>query len=92
MKGRRKTYKPNYITVRLPTLYKGGKRVKTSVEEELEHESDKILNALITTYSAIYGELDPKLSMPAPDVKGTPNTSPWIGSMLSSPTGKGECS
>ena len=58
IKGRRKIYKPQYITVRLPILYKEGKRIKTSIEEELEKESDKVLKHLLISHSVIYGKLN----------------------------------
>jgi putative transposase len=58
IKGRRKIYKPQYITVRLPILYKEGKRIKTSIEEELEKESDKVLKYLLISHSVIYGKLN----------------------------------
>ena len=36
-----------WVTVRLPVLYRGGERVRTGVEEELLREEGLVLRALL---------------------------------------------
>ena len=70
VRGRRVTYKPHYTTVKLPVLYKNGKRIKTRVEQQLERESSKVLETLLLTYSVLGGKLNQKLPTPQLNIKG----------------------
>ena len=45
--GRRVVYGLEWVTVRLPVLYRGGERVRTRVEEELLREEGLVLRALL---------------------------------------------
>ena len=50
-------YGLEWVTVRLPVLYRGGKRVRTR-EEELLREEELVLRALLLLYSvSSYGNL-----------------------------------
>ena len=40
-------YGLEWVTVRLPVLYRGGERVRTGVEEELLREEGLVLRALL---------------------------------------------
>ncbi|EHP70027.1 transposase [Metallosphaera yellowstonensis MK1] len=45
--GRRVVYGLEWVTVRLPVLYRGGERVRTRVEEELLREEGLVLRSLL---------------------------------------------
>ncbi|ADB87508.1 transposase ISC1250 [Saccharolobus islandicus L.D.8.5] len=54
-------YGLEWVTVRLPVLYRGGERVRTGVEEELLREERLVLRALLLLYSVLGGKLNAEL-------------------------------
>ena len=68
--GRRVVYGLEWVTVRLPVLYRGGERVRTGVEEELLREEGVVLRALLPLYSVLGGKLNAKLWTQELEVRG----------------------
>ena len=68
--GRRVVYGLEWVTVRLPVLYRGGERVRTRVEEELLREEGLVLRSLLLLYSVLGGKLNAKLWTQEPEVRG----------------------
>ena len=68
--GRRVVYGLEWVTVRLPVLYRGGERVRTRVEEELLREEGLVLRALLLLYSVLGGKLNAKLWTQELEVRG----------------------
>ncbi|BBG25933.1 hypothetical protein IC007_0438 [Sulfuracidifex tepidarius] len=60
----------SFTTVRLPVVYRNGRRVKTETERELERESEDVEVALLSLYSVLGGKLNVKLISPRLEVKG----------------------
>ena len=68
--GRRVVYGLEWVTVRLPVLYRGGERVRTRVEEELLREEGLVLRSLLLLYSVLGGKLNAKLWTQELEVRG----------------------
>ena len=66
-------YGLEWVTVRLPVLYRGGERVRTGVEELLSEER-LVLRALLLLYSVLGGKLNAKLWTQELEVRGTSST------------------
>ncbi|EHP69941.1 transposase [Metallosphaera yellowstonensis MK1] len=69
-RGRRVVYGLEWVTVRLPVMYRGGERVRTRVEEELLREERLVLRALLLLYSVLGGKLNAKLWTQELEVRG----------------------
>ena len=63
-------YGLEWVTVRLPVLYRGGERVRTRVEEELLREEGLVLRSLLLLYSVLGGKLNAKLWTQELEVRG----------------------
>jgi hypothetical protein len=61
-------YGLEWVTVRLPVLYKGGERVRTRVEEELLREEGLVLRSLLLP--VLGGKLNAKLWTQELEVRG----------------------
>ena len=61
-------YGLEWVTVRLPVLYRGGERVRTRVEEELLREEGLVLRSLLLP--VLGGKLNAKLWTQEPEVRG----------------------
>jgi hypothetical protein len=71
-------YGLEWVTVRLPVLYRGGERVRTRVEEELLREEGLVLRSLLLP--VLGGKLNAELRTQELEVRGTSSTWSWTGS------------